>query len=230
MGKLALLIFSICFTAKKASAFILQCHATLFNTVGNVTGHHGKHFLVSRQTLYFMAFRPQAQLLSLPGFNSLACGGIVIVPKNNEAAKRGKKYTLLQIVLFDFNDPRFFTVECKKPWNFLALTIYKGGNPSVVFPMPGSKSLKFIENNYITRFGPGTGQSLFTDISEELKLCSNVSISTENIRMKICIVIWKHFGVAWTKIFSLIQESRQTTPEQGFPDFCDIFYSCFDIP
>ncbi len=140
-----------------------------------------------------------------------------------------KNILFLQIYSFDI-DPRFFTVKCKKPWNFLALTIYKGGKPSVVFTMPGSKSLKFIENDYIARFGPGIGPSLFTDISEELKLCSNVSISTEIIRMKICIVIWKNFGVDWTKIFSLIQESRQTTPEQGFPDFCDIFYSCFDIP
>jgi hypothetical protein len=139
VGKLALLICPICFTAKKASAFILQCLATLFNTVGNVTGHHGKHFLVSRQTLYFMAFRPLAQLLSLPGFNSLACGGIVIVPKNDGAAKRGKKYTLLQTVSFDFNDPRFFTVECKKPWIFLALTIYRHGKPSVISTMPGSE-------------------------------------------------------------------------------------------
>ena len=102
MGKLALLIFSICFTAKKASAFISQCLATLFNTVGNVTGHHGKHFLVSRQTLYFMAFRPQAQLLSLPGFNSLACGGIVIMPKNDEVAKRGKKYTFFANIFVRF--------------------------------------------------------------------------------------------------------------------------------
>ena len=198
--------------------------------MGNVTGHHGKHFLVSRQTLYFMAFRPLAQLLSLPGFNSLACGGIVILPKNDGAAKRGKKYTLLQIVSIGFYDPRFFTVECKKPWNFLALTIFRKGKPSVVFTMPGSVSLKFIRDDYIQKFGSETGESLFDNISEELKSCLDDSITTENIRMNICIVIWKQFSVAWTQIFSLIQESRETAPDQGFRYFADIFFSCYDIP
>jgi hypothetical protein len=67
-------------TATKADGFIIQCMYTLYNSLGNVTGHHGKHFLVSRQTLWYMAYQKHAKLLSLPGFNSLACGGIVLVP------------------------------------------------------------------------------------------------------------------------------------------------------
>ena len=78
------------FAAKKASAFVIQCLYTLYNTMGNVTGHHGKHFLVSRQTMHLMAFHPHALLLAMPGFNSLAVGGIVLLPKNDVAVQRGK--------------------------------------------------------------------------------------------------------------------------------------------
>ena len=58
--------------------------------MGNVTGHHGKHFLVSRQTMHLMAFHPHALLLAMPGFNSLAVGGIVLLPENDVAVQRGK--------------------------------------------------------------------------------------------------------------------------------------------
>ena len=74
----------------KASAFVIQCLYTLYNTLGNVTGQHGKHFLVSRKTLFLMASRPNAFLLALPGFRSLACGGIVILPGSDETVQRGK--------------------------------------------------------------------------------------------------------------------------------------------
>ena len=78
------------FAAKKASAFVIQCLYSLYNSLGNVTGHHGKHFMVSRRTLHLMAHNLHAMLLAKPGFSSLACGGIVLVPSNNAAAQRGK--------------------------------------------------------------------------------------------------------------------------------------------
>ena len=73
----------------KVSDFIVMCVSTLFNTFGNVTGHHGKHFAVSRQTLWLMAKNPHAFLLTLPGPNFLACGGIVVLPSTSSARARG---------------------------------------------------------------------------------------------------------------------------------------------
>jgi hypothetical protein len=66
-----------------------MCQYTLFNALMNVTGFHGKHYLVSRQTLWFMANNPFAILLTMPGFNFLACGGIVLLPSTPEARARG---------------------------------------------------------------------------------------------------------------------------------------------
>jgi hypothetical protein len=40
--------------------------------------------------MHLMANSPHALLLAKPGFNSLACGGIVLLPSNNAAAQRGK--------------------------------------------------------------------------------------------------------------------------------------------
>jgi hypothetical protein len=73
----------------KVSDFIVMCISTLFNTCGNVTGHHGKHFSVSRQTLSLMANNPYAFLLTLPGPNYLACGGFVVLPITSAARARG---------------------------------------------------------------------------------------------------------------------------------------------
>lgn len=93
-GSLLLLTLSNCVAARKASPFVIQCLYTLYNTLGNVTGQHGKHFLVSRQTMHLMAYSSNAVLLTMPGFNSLACGGIVILPGNNAATERGKQVIL----------------------------------------------------------------------------------------------------------------------------------------
>ncbi len=73
----------------KATEFIIMCVYTLYNTLMNVTGHHGKHYLVSRQTLWFMANNPFAILLTIPGFKFLACGGIVLLPSTSAARARG---------------------------------------------------------------------------------------------------------------------------------------------
>jgi hypothetical protein len=73
----------------KASDFIINCVYTLYNVMMNVTEHHGKHYLVSRQTLWFLAKNPSAILLTMPGCNFLACGGIVLLPSNAAACARG---------------------------------------------------------------------------------------------------------------------------------------------
>lgn len=84
--------FQIVFAGKKATVFIINCLYTLFNTLMNVTGHHGKHFMVSRQTLFWMAHHPHSLLLTIQGEqdNSLACGGIVLLPRNSAVVQRGK--------------------------------------------------------------------------------------------------------------------------------------------
>jgi hypothetical protein len=83
----------------KATAFIIMCISTLYNALNNVTGHHGKHYLVSRQTLWLMANDPFAILLTIPGFNFLACGGIVLLPSTSAARARG----MLSIDLFEIH-------------------------------------------------------------------------------------------------------------------------------
>jgi len=40
--------------------------------------------------MHLMANSPNAVLLVEPGFKSLACGGIVLMPGNDAAAQRGK--------------------------------------------------------------------------------------------------------------------------------------------
>ncbi len=47
-----------------------------------------------------MAFHPYALLLSMPGFNSLACGGVVLLPKDDDTAQRGKRLTSSCDLLF----------------------------------------------------------------------------------------------------------------------------------
>ena len=111
-----------------------------------------------------------------------------------------------------------FAVECKKPWNFLSVDIYKNGNPRVVFRLPESESLLFELPAYIKKFGPSKGTSLFQDVAEEMKACMDSSITVSRIRMSLCIVIWKHFGVKWLDIFSCIKESKNITPDKGVDD------------
>jgi hypothetical protein len=112
----------------------------------------------------------------------------------------------------------FFAVECKKPWNFLSVDIYKKGIPRVVFKLPESKNLLFELVAYIQKFGQSKGRSLFKDVAEEMKACKDSSITVETIRMSLCIVIWKHFGVKWLEIFSCIKESKNITPDEGVDD------------
>ncbi len=112
----------------------------------------------------------------------------------------------------------FFAVECKKPWNFLSVEIYKNGNPRVVFRLPESKSLLFELEAYIKKFGPSKGRSLFQDVQKEMKACKDSSITVQKIRMSLCIVIWKHFGVQWLEFFSCIKESKNITPDEGVDD------------
>ena len=75
-----------------------MCVYTLYNALMNVTGWHGKHYLVSRQTLWLMANNPCAILLTMPGFNFLACGGIVLLPSTSDAIARGMSYDINRIV------------------------------------------------------------------------------------------------------------------------------------
>ena len=56
------------------------------------------------------------------------------------------------------------------------------------------------------------------ELAKELQACRDESISIETIRMKLCIVTWKHFGIEWLDIFSCIQESRNITPPRGVDD------------
>ena len=113
----------------------------------------------------------------------------------------------------------FVAVECKKPWNFLNLTIYRQGNKTVVFALAeAGSSLKFFQNHYVAKFGRRAGMTLFSDLAKEMKACRDESISTETIRMQLCIVIWKHFGIGWLETFSCIQESRNITLPQGVDD------------
>ncbi len=111
----------------------------------------------------------------------------------------------------------FFAVECKKPWNFLSVDIYKNGN-RVVFRLPESKNLLFDLDAYIKKFGQRKGRSLFQDVAEKMKACMDSSITVPMIRMSLCIVIWKHFGVQWLEIFSCIKESKHITPDEGVDD------------
>ena len=113
----------------------------------------------------------------------------------------------------------FAAVECKKPCNFLNLTIFRQGNKTVVFAITeAGSSLKFFQNHYVAKFGKRAGMTLFSDIAKEMKACRDESISTETIRMQLCIVIWKHFGFGWLETFSCIQESRNITPPRGVDD------------
>ena len=111
----------------------------------------------------------------------------------------------------------FVAVKCKKPWDFLALTIFRAGRARVVFTLAGSGSgsLTFEKEKYIKIFGRKAGMSLYSKIAEELKACRDASISTETIRMKLCIVIWEQFGAKWLETFSSNQESRRVQPPEG---------------
>ena len=111
-----------------------------------------------------------------------------------------------------------FAVECKKPWNFLSVDIYKHGNPRVVFRLPESKNLVFVLAAYIEKFGQSKGRSLFQDVAKEMEACKDSSITVPMIRMSLCIVIWKHFGVQWLEFFSCIKESKKITPDEGVDD------------
>jgi hypothetical protein len=80
-----------------------MCIYTLYNALNNVTGHHGKHFLVSRQTLWLMANDPFAILLTMPGYNFLACGGIVLLPSTPAARERGMLRNTNRLIIYIYN-------------------------------------------------------------------------------------------------------------------------------
>ena len=113
----------------------------------------------------------------------------------------------------------FVAVECKKPWDYLNLTIFrKRGSKKVSFALAGSRSLAFTRNNYIKEFGRRNGTLLYDALAKQLEACRDESISTDTIRMQLCIVIWNHFGIRWLEIFSCIQQSRNETPPGGVDD------------
>ena len=191
--------------------------------MGNVTGHHGKHFMVSRQTLHLMAFHQNALLLTMPGFNSLACGGIVLLPTNDTASQRGKKTrcTCFHLNFFHLRIITWiaffwFAVQCRKPWDYLAFSFMRSSR-RVTFDLAGiSRRLTFTLQNYTTEFGEDLGTDLYFKLSEVLEDYHQNSDKTDiDARMDICIVIWKRFGIEWTKSFRSIQESRQVSPPKG---------------
>jgi hypothetical protein len=118
----------------------------------------------------------------------------------------------------------FVAVECKKPWDFLALDIFRKGRHLVVLFLADSRSLIFDRANYNKEFGPELGESLYKGIEEELKACRDDSIATETIRMQICVVLWDHFGIQWLDTFKCIQVSRKSTPPQGVDDMAGLFH------
>ena len=96
----------------------------------------------------------------------------------------------------------------------MALTLFRTG-ARVVLVLADSQHLVFEEEPYIQKFGSELGKSLYIKLQEELKACRDESSPSETLRMRICTVIWKQFGVQWLEVFSCIQESRKTSPEQG---------------
>jgi hypothetical protein len=96
----------------------------------------------------------------------------------------------------------------------LALTIFKT-SARVSLVMANSQHLGYSNEAYIQQFGPELGVILYSEISQALKACVDTSITINTIRLAICTVIWKHFGVRWLDIFSCIKESRKETPDEG---------------
>ena len=117
-------------------------------------------------------------------------------------------------MIIDCIKTTFVAVQCKKPWNYLALTIFRA-SALVVLVLADSVQLTFNKASYRQQFGSGMGESLYIKIADELKACPDSSVTFQAIQMGICTVIWKLFGVKWLEIFSCIKVSRKTTPEQG---------------
>ena len=105
-------------------------------------------------------------------------------------------------------------VEIKKPWNYLACTLYTDRKKSIRFPFPDQNgTLAFQNSDYRTYFGRYEGDRLFFSISKVLVQLPG--ISSEEVKNKISIIIWKIFGIKWLKYFKCMQEPTKFTPDQG---------------
>ena len=72
----------------------------------------------------------------------------------------------------------FVAVECKKPWDYLNLTIFRKGSKRVCFELAVSRSLTFTRSNYTNEFGRRKGTLLYDALAKEPEACRDVSIST----------------------------------------------------
>lgn len=76
--------------------------------------------------------------------------------------------------------------------------------------------MQFNLDIYRKTFGRLRGVSLFYSFSQILKQLPQ--ITSEEIKTKISIIIWKDFGIEWLKYFKCNQDPLQVTPHQG--EFC----------
>ena len=109
-------------------------------------------------------------------------------------------------------------VECKKPWHYLACTLYLNGKNETnyqvrLFLAEGNSSLQFTKHDYKDRFGNEKGENLFYALKRILAQFPR--ITAEQIKTKISIRIWKVFSEKWVKIFKCTKASRDVCIERG---------------
>ena len=104
----------------------------------------------------------------------------------------------------------FIAVQCKKPWNYLASTLFTGRNKSVRFPLAeGTSTLEFKPSAYKIKFGNITGQRLFFSFQKVLDKLTE--LTSEDVKLKLSIIIWKEFGIDWLTIFKCNQDFKKVT-------------------
>ena len=110
----------------------------------------------------------------------------------------------------------FAAVDCKKPWHYLACTLYlkKPENKQVRLSLAEQdQTLQFTEQAYNNKFGREIGVDLFYALKRILERFP--SITSDQVKTKICLKIWKVFSEKWVEVFKCTRDCRQVTIEQG---------------
>jgi hypothetical protein len=116
-----------------------------------------------------------------------------------------------------------FAVECKKPWHYLASTVnLKGRKKSITFPSAdGTATLLFQITQYNKKFGQIIGQKLYYSFNNVLE--KTPTISSDEVKTQISVMIWKQFGIKWLLHFKCNKDFVKVTPPQGDLIFFHVF-------